>query len=259
MPRKSVKTNNSKKFMFVLKNIDINQIFEKYSLNFDFTIENIPETTKITELNIEEKLPEFISFIDDNKKTRKCSISFIDFNSKKKYKCFWDKEYIPSTIKPIGCPIKYIPNKLVKKYYSELSKDNYTINEFITETKSLELKEEIKDGIKDSEKFSIKEAGYYETDGIFCSFNCCMAFINDPDNKKKDMYRFSEFLLLKMYEDITKNEGNVEIIPAPHWKLLNEFGGNMTIEKFRESFNKIEYLDHGMISIARLFEDKIRL
>jgi len=252
MPKKSLKC---KKNMFVI-NLDFEKFCEKY--NIEFEKKNNKNTTKITELDLEDKIPKLISFIDDTKKSRKCHISFIDFNSDKKYKCFWDKNYIPKDFIPLGCPIRYVSNKLVKTYYSELSKDNYTINEFITDRKNEEIKEEIKSGEKDIKKFSINEAGYYETDGIFCSFNCCMAFLNDPDNKRKDIYRYSESLLMKMYQDIM-GEKTVEIIPSPHWRLLEDFGGNMKIEEFRNNFNKTEYIDHGMLSIARLYEDKIRL
>ena len=41
---------------------------------------------------------------------------------------------------------------------------------------------------------------YYETDGCFCSFNCCLAFIND--NVHNAMYSSSKHLLMKMYYDI---------------------------------------------------------
>ena len=41
---------------------------------------------------------------------------------------------------------------------------------------------------------------YYETDGIFCSFNCCQSYIND--NKHIRLYDNSHMLLLKMYNDL---------------------------------------------------------
>jgi len=52
----------------------------------------------------------------------------------------------------------------------------------------------------------------------------------------------------------------VQIIPAPDWKTLEEFGGHLTIQQFRESFNKVKYVNHGIIclSIGRLYEDQFK-
>jgi hypothetical protein len=63
-----------------------------------------------------------------------------------------------------------------------------------------------------------------------------------------------------MYKEVNNGE-ELELMQAPHWRMLNPFGGNLTIEKFRESFNKILYVDHGIfqISIGRLYEDQIKL
>ena len=74
------------------------------------------------------------------------------------------------------------------------------------------------------------------------------------------MYANSESLLIKMYNDIYKT--NILIIePASNWRLLTDYGGILTIEKFRESFNKIEYEPHGIIHqkfIGRIFEENIK-
>lgn len=81
----------------------------------------------------------------------------------------------------------------------------------------------------------------YTVDGIFCSFNCCKAFI---DTKKHDsLYTNSDNLINKLYFDIYNN--NIQIKKAPTWKLLNTYGGNQSISKFRESFNMIEYKDNN--------------
>jgi hypothetical protein len=81
------------------------------------------------------------------------------------------------------------------------------------------------------------------------------------ENTQNPLYKNSESLLLKIYCDIF--ETNIsEIIPAPHWRLLQDFGGYLSIDEFRNNFNKIEYLEHGFISfvsLGRLFEDKLIL
>lgn len=105
-------------------------------------------------------------------------------------------------------------------------------------------------------RISIEKRGYYQTDGVFCSFNCVMAYIEE--NKDKPLYRLSESLILKMYNDVFNNP--VCITPAPHWRLLLEHGGHLTIENFRNEFNNSEYIDHGLtfLPIGKMFEKKIK-
>jgi hypothetical protein len=89
-----------------------------------------------------------------------------------------------------------------------------------------------------------------------------MAYISD--NKNNSIYDISEMLLLKMYHDIYPTKV-VSIDEAPHWRKLKESGGDLTIEEFRDSFNKIEYKNHGYItniptfkSMGVLFEEKLK-
>lgn len=79
----------------------------------------------------------------------------------------------------------------------------------------------------------------YITDGIFCSFNCCMAYIND--NYKNELYEQSTVLLHQIYFKLFNNETNIK--PASSWKLLTDYGGTLSIEEFRQSFNSINYID----------------
>jgi hypothetical protein len=256
----------NKRYVFSLLGVNINKVDQKYGIapSISLTEDEFPtNTTKIDDLDIIKRTPEIISFLDESKRLRKCTISMVDYNTnkdiaegsvKRKYKCFWDRDYIPDTIRPIGCPIKYIPNRATKTYHSEISKEKYTISENITrgKTKILEKKKD--------PRISIEKKDYYLTDGIFCSFNCCMAFIQDPENKRNPLYRHSESLLLQMYSDLNPDEEVVEINPAASWRTLIEFGGHLTIEKLRESFNKVSYVDHGIICvpIGKLYEDQLK-
>jgi hypothetical protein len=248
------------KYIFSLFGINIEKVDQKYGLDsFTSTADDeyIPEnTTKIDDLELVRKNFESFTFLDETKKIRKCMISMIDYQSgnqlehKNNYKCFWDKNYLPERIQPIGCPIKYIPSKAIKTYYSEISKENYTISENITPKRAQNLEEK-------DEKIKIINNNYYQVDGIFCSANCCLAYIED--NKTNPLYRHSTILLYQLQRDLTGESDN-EIIPAPHWRLLEEFGGNLTINKFRESFNRIRYIDHGRFfaPIGKIYEDQIK-
>ncbi len=75
--------------------------------------------------------------------------------------------------------------------------------------------------------------------GNFCSWNCKKAFnidLNDSLTWKRDS--LINLMYFKTYGQY------VEIVPAPHWMCLEEYGGNLTIDKFRESSvaNTKEYL-----------------
>ena len=75
--------------------------------------------------------------------------------------------------------------------------------------------------------------------GHFCSFNCMKSYnidINDSLTYKRES-------LLNLLYYMTYSEFK-EIIQAPHWLALEEFGGHLTIEKFRENsiVNMKEYL-----------------
>jgi len=257
------------KYIFSLIGVNIEKIDQKYGINIvpaniqeSLSEMEIPENvTKIEEITTRKK-PEVVSFLDESKQLRKCTVSMIDINNScsndvTKYKCFWDKEYLPEGIVPVRCPIRYIPDRAIKTYHSEISKEKYTISEPVTEKRVSDLKQ------KKDKRISIKNQAYYESDGIFCSFNCCMAFINDTEQKRNPLYKQSASLLLKIYNEmVSLNEEEVkEISPASHWRNLIEFGGQLTIAKFRESFNKVVYIDHGnisFVSMGRLFEEQIK-
>lgn len=250
-------TAKKPKYLFVLSGVNIEKTERKYGIessNISMEDDAPQYTTAIDSLNIIKKAPETISFANESKQLCRCYLSTIDFDDFKKYHCYWDKHPLPIKIQPIGCPIRYIPNKVVKTYYSEISKDHYTIVENITKNKKKEIV------TKGPSVFAMEDAGYYETDGIFCSFNCCLAWI--LENAQNPLYRLSEQLLLKMYTEYTGTDTEFSIIPAGHWRLLEEYGGNQDIEKFRENFNKIHYTDKGTLScqsIGRLYEDRMLL
>lgn len=77
------------------------------------------------------------------------------------------------------------------------------------------------------------DKGEFHLYGHFCSFNCAHAY-NIQLNDFKVWQRYS---LLNLYKkkvyDISHN--NVKIMPAAPKQLLKMFGGELTIEQFRES------------------------
>jgi hypothetical protein len=256
-------TKNSKitgisKYTFVLKNIDTDEIDRLYGLDTSTTFSDIDippkNTTKISDL-IQNKNQPQITFFDETRKSHKCILTMINFEKKsnitscEKYNCFWDRN--PFETIPMGCPLKYVPATATKKYHSEISKDIYTIRENITLVKASMIQDS---GI------NIDANCYYETDGVFCSFNCVKAFI--LDNKHNKLYDHSMVLLHKMYNEMN-GTSNATFDSAPSWRLLREYGGNMDIHLFRNSFNRIDYVDFGVIkpkykSVGMAYEERLK-
>lgn len=266
--KRKIKSNSRKKYIFTIKEVNTEKIDQRFGITIvsninDVNPNNPQNTTKLSDLT-RKQTPEIISFLDDSKKIHKCTVSMIDFYTKNKldpekmskYDCFWCRNAIPPNIIAIGCPVEYIPTQVTKTYYSEISKYTYTIKENITKSGAQKIH-----ASKD-DRLSIVNKDYYITDGIFCSFNCCMAYIDD--NKHQSMYDMSEMLLLKIYNDVYPTK--VPFIErAPHWRKLKQCAGNLTIEEFRNSFNKIEYVEHGFISkipqfksLGMLFEEQLK-
>ena len=220
----------TKKKTFILKNINYVDIISKYSLSDNTQQDdNDDEITMIKDLTLSTSKKVY-SFMDESKQTHNCTVTMLTSNKKDicnttNTKCFWCKNHFSHN--PIGCPLRYIPIEVYKKYHSYITNDSYNIIEKTHKSSDL------------LEDYVIKDNNYYETDGIFCSFNCCHAFI--LDNKKNHIYKDSLMLLTKIYHDLFKS--NFTITPAPHWRNLSDFGGNLSISEFRSSFNKINYID----------------
>jgi len=245
-----VKGKTKRKYVFFIRSVDIDKINSKYN----FKGCNIPDnnlkspnmTTKLSAFSTNEPVTS-ISFLDESKNNHVCNVSMIDFRkcvsvNDKGYKCFWCRNKFESV--GIGCPVEYISPNVHKNYFSEITKTQYSINQ------SVSAKNFTKISGEDKLKW------YFKTDGVFCSFNCCLAYINA--NKKNKIYFESLNLLNKMYKMINNGCKN-KILPAPHWRTLEEYGGNLSIEKFRNGFSKVNIVGMGMIDSEILFSPLIHI
>jgi hypothetical protein len=169
-------------------------------------------------------------------------------------RCHWDHH----TFEGIGifCPLSYRPkqvakigqNKIKIRSVSGLSDSN--INNFM-------IKENVpmcKDISINKNLIEITDA-YYEVDGVFCSPECCLAYINDEKTKANGSKYFESERLLHFMLGLTS-----KISPANSFKLLKAYGGNLTIEQFRKNNRSIKYEYRGTtVLISHLFEKKINL
>lgn len=257
---------------FILK-VDPEAVEVKFGFDIVSNLGAVPmdnnDTTNLTDLPgthpVEIKT---LSFMDESKQTHKCHVTMFDYLSKDSIpldaaiKCFWCRNSFETY--PIGCPISYIPSKITKRYHSEITKDKYSITDNVTEHRRNILSSIV--GVQDS-KFEISDdhGEYFLIDGVFCSFNCCIAFIKDR-KRNASLYADSEDLLYSLYHK-TVGKRAACITPAPHWRLLKEYGGHMTIEEFRAVLGRAEYVDHDDFKynapistriIGNMFEKKVR-
>jgi hypothetical protein len=245
----------SKKRCFFLKGFLHEEVDKKYGLCIISNIDKEISQEKKTDISdiLEKKEDSVVSFIDD--KNDKCLVTMIDWLNipmpvKTDISCFWCRH--PFHTKPLGCPIKFINNRIEKSYVSQITKDKYFMKENITKTK---LQKIMTNPMTDSIQVKLSESEYYLTDGVFCSFNCIIAFIED--NSHDFFYKESKSLTYSMYRECI-NKNITKIKKAPHWRLLKTFGGPLSIDLFRESFNMIEYEECSfhMKTLSKIFKEK---
>jgi hypothetical protein len=202
------------------------------------------------------------SFLDESKKDHQCVVTMKKYITQETLPtstmvhCFWCRHSF--TYKPIGCPIEYIPNRIIKKYHSEITKDIYVLRENVTSSQLKDVKPE------DPSEIQVQNRDYYLMDGLFCSFNCCLSFIKDHSSEA--LYHNSETYLNKIYYDIFGTSAS-KLICAPSWRLLKDYGGHMTIDEYRKNFYKVDFFDVDNIicpfpnskPVGFLFEKQIRL
>lgn len=264
MPRKA-------KFTFVLK-VDAHLVNTKYGFDLVSNIgvndkldENL--TTAIDDLPVAKDLENHTySFLDESKQSHSCLVTMKDLLTGSQLPkttdiyCFWCKCNFDTT--PIGCPVEFVADKVTKIYHSEITKDKYKITENLT-TKRKQAIEKLMGNHKSKFEILDNHDRYFIIDGIYCSFNCCMAFIKE--NQQKDFYRQSEALLYTMYKQ-TFNKAAVKIECAPHWRLLSKYGGPLTTGEFHKAFNTMQFVDIDDFiirapqcrMIGKLYEKKVK-
>lgn len=101
----------------------------------------------------------------------------------------------------------------------------------------------------------------YSTDGVFCSFNCVKAYINDKE-RMDVIYKNSHVLLGHMVCDMTGHISPVSINPAPDKRLLTEYGGYMTEDQYRHCFDRMLYTEKGIIKmypVTSIFQEEEKI
>ena len=125
--------------------------------------------------------------------------------------CWWCRHEF--TTPPLGAPIQYHPScsnstLTVKKYFKELN-------------------------------IPSDATDFFETVGIFCMEPCIKAYIiSQPFN---DRFKNALTLLTLLHSKITRTETCTHIPKAPDWRLLERYGGHLSIDEFRGSYPRFTY------------------
>lgn len=266
-----------KKKLFLLKGIFHQHVDLKYKFiqahknEADIVIqeEDMSKTkrTNISEFTKLESTKAYFTFLDEAKKDHQCVISMYDLVGKRmpattEINCFWCRHAFLGT--PVGCPIYYISHRILKKMMT-MSNNNNKDSCNLRENISKQVFQKIKGNL---DHHPIVDQDFYVVDGIFCSFPCCLAFINE-NKPKNPIYRDSECLLRQMCQSISTctTTNTFQLQPAPSWRLLTSFGGHLSIHNFRKGFDNTNYIDHNQLMhkipnqklIGFLFEKQITL
>jgi len=131
--------------------------------------------------------------------------------------CWWCRGTFNSH--PIGCPIRYNPNK-------PPGRDRDRVLERLKEA-NLPL---------DS------GTDFFETEGLFCTFPCVKSYILDESSRTKSpKYKRAMTLLTLLYQKLL---GEICVIPtAGSWKVLTDWGGHLTPQEFRATTGLLEYTE----------------
>ena len=258
-----------KKPVFLLKNIDTSVLDIKYDI-FSLVKDDLKQShqkTKISDITDKDDA-NFFSFLDESKKDHQCVFTMKSYLNQEllpestNLHCFWCRHSF--SYRPIGCPIEYVSPRVSKSYHSEITKDKYILRENITPQQLKDIEKTATTDINQNVQYSLIENDFYLMDGIFCSFNCCLAYVKL--NQHNPLYINCESLLNKIYYDVF-GQKSLPLIEAPSWRLLKNYGGHISIEDYRKNFYKVEYFNVDNViypfpkskCIGFLFEKQIKL
>lgn len=83
--------------------------------------------------------------------------------------------------------------------------------------------------------------GEYMTYGVFCSYNCILAFVMQRDDDPL-------FTNSRRYLSIIASKENgclVDIIPSPPIQVMRAYGGIITSEQYKTELGKVAYIANG--------------
>jgi hypothetical protein len=236
--------------ILILHNLNAREIYKKFksgdigSNSMNLPLIEYSDTSKSNKVNIHSEFRDTNDNQPVTELTRKTQIVNLDpldhkFLTMKDYVscgclpertdiCCWHCRGTFTT-SPIGIPIKYVPPMIKKNNVGDKSnKNDICIND------------------------------YFLTNGVFCSFPCCLAYIKE--HSSESLYRNSISLLKSLYYKLYNTE--FKINAAPSWQVLKDYGGKLTLEEFRNSFCTSKFIITQnikrpyMVAVGTFIEEK---
>lgn len=178
---------------------------------------SLNKSTQIVSQNNELLSKDPVIISDAARKQKKWVFTMVDHMNKTMLgvtsvpiRCHWDHHDFTGVC--YGCPIEKISRDQTYTYYSQI------------------FKREITSKINDP---THQELIGYHTDGIFCSFECALAYAYD--RVRDILFRNSVHLIQEMYAALFP--GAKPLIPAPPFNILKAYGGLVDIENYRKNHN----------------------
>lgn len=210
--------SKKKAYLFHLSGVKPDEIDKQYGFKSPHTAmlaeKYIPhQSTRISDL---QHFTQNITVVDELKNAHNARVSMSQQANLSQAHCYWDRHPLPVATTPVFCPVDRKQTPRIKTYVSHINGKPYKIQD----------------------SMQLSEHHEYFVDGVFCSVECCLAFIYDQQHNP--LYQQSELYLREIY---TLKDQKC----APHWRLLSAYGGNLSIEEFRNSFANTTYTPDGTI------------
>lgn len=180
-----------------------------------------------------------------------------DINSKKKIKCSWCHQYPIEGSLMLAVPYKYVTNSINEHVYApecvnivknikvEPSKEDKKKIDPKTFPKTNYFKRDLttQETIDYKNSENIIENDYFETAFPVCSFNCMQSKgyeLSKKDIRFKNVKMLISHLYWKIYEHLPEPIQN-----APPCDILEEYGGDFTLEEYRKNFKTINIKENN--------------
>lgn len=85
----------------------------------------------------------------------------------------------------------------------------------------------------------------YDIHGIFCSFGCSYAFIQESAEFVNDKTSWDKIEMLKMLYYHFYNKRIDNIVPSPNKYRLEQYGGDMSLSEYKKELKKINLINIG--------------
>lgn len=175
-------------------------------------------------------------------------------NNESKIPCYYCRRKFDFV--KLGIPIKYYPsiyiivdnNSQTSKYSFNYKENTVRLNKSEKE-RILNILQKNKDIILENKEHKIITRNFFETDGIFCSFNCMVSYIEE--NSYNPLYQNSYSLIYLMYKQIFGEYPSQSFIRSPSWKLRKEYGGPLDDDDYNKYIQSIPIVESKLINTIK--------